>query len=120
VIDADPLLVSMRSDRGAADVDETRSALSAMPGLPMIHRVELTGFVLLGARRSRGYRPDEKTILAATTLQVGLDLHALKVEQSSSASSAWKRAMASYMRRWRSAPCLLDKSQPIPASGLGD
>jgi hypothetical protein len=123
VIDTDdPSLVSMRSDRGAADVDETRSALSAVLGLPMIYRVELTGFVLLEDKPGGlGYQPDEKAILAATMLQVEPDLHALKVLSSSScASSAWKRAMARYMWRCRSAPCLLDRSQPIPASGLAD
>jgi hypothetical protein len=42
----------------------------------------MTGFVLLGDKSDGlGHRPDEKDILAATTLQVWLDLHAFKVEQ---------------------------------------
>ena len=42
----------------------------------------LNGFVLIGGKRfGDGYRPDEMEVLAFAAHQVGLDLHALRVEQ---------------------------------------
>jgi hypothetical protein len=82
-IDADePTLVAMRADKAAVDVDASRSSLKATLALPMINRHEIEGFVLLGAKPSGlAYRPDEKEALAQAVEKVGLDLHALKVEE---------------------------------------
>lgn len=82
-IDAnDPALVTLRATRTPVELDETRSALPAVLALPMMHRDELSCLVLLGAKPSgEGYRPDEIELLGATTQQIGLDLHALRVAQ---------------------------------------
>jgi hypothetical protein len=49
--------------------------------LPMSHRGELGGFVIVGGKPSRdSYRPDECDVLGFAVQQIGLDLHALRVE----------------------------------------
>jgi len=48
----------------------------------MINRHEVNGFVLLGAKPDGlDYRPDEIELIAWAAHQVGLDIHALKVEE---------------------------------------
>ncbi len=77
-IDADDaFMVTLRTDRAAFEPHGQAIALV----LPMIHRTEVVGVVLMGAKPSGfAYRPDEKEVLAWAAHQVGLDLHALKVE----------------------------------------
>ena len=78
----EPALVAMRAHRGRIDPTQTASTLPAILALPMLHRNELLGFVLLGPKPGGdGYRPDEVEVLGYATHQIGLDLHALKVEQ---------------------------------------
>ena len=78
----EPALVAMRAHRGRIDPSQTASMLPAILALPMLHRNELLGFVLLGPKPGGdGYRPDEVEVLSYATHQIGLDLHALKVEQ---------------------------------------
>ncbi len=74
-IDADdPAVIAMKADHAAV---ESADHLD----LPMIHRGELTGFVRLHAKPSGdSYRPDEREVLAWAAHQIGLDLHALRVE----------------------------------------
>ena len=78
IIDADdPFMVTLRTDRAAFEPHAAAIALI----LPMIHRTEVVGVALMGRKPSGfGYRPDEKEVLAFAAHQVGLDLHALKVE----------------------------------------
>ena len=80
-IDAnEPSVVAMKADRGPVETAEQLY-------LPMIHRAELIGFVRLGAKPSAEvYRPDEREVLAWATLQIGLDMHALRVEQLEAAN----------------------------------
>jgi hypothetical protein len=48
----------------------------------MLNRNEVIGVAVLGAKPSgRGWRPDEIELIDWATRQVGLDLHALTVEQ---------------------------------------
>jgi len=48
----------------------------------MVHRGEVIGVALLAGREPGvAFRPDEEALLGWATLQVGLDLHALEVEQ---------------------------------------
>jgi hypothetical protein len=48
----------------------------------MSHRSELQGLVLMGMKTTgESYRPDELKVLGFAAHQVGLDLHALKVEE---------------------------------------
>jgi hypothetical protein len=80
-IDADHgMAVALRSDLHVQQI-ERAGALPAELMLPMSHRGALNGFLLVGARRSgEAYRPDECEVLGFAAQQVGLDLHALKVE----------------------------------------
>ena len=56
--------------------------LPAELAAPTISRNAVTGFVLMGAKPDAGgYRPDEVELIGWATTQVGLDLHALEVEQ---------------------------------------
>jgi hypothetical protein len=62
----------VRVDAGAA----------ALLALPMSHRRELVGFVLLGSRPDgEPYRPDQVDALERATHEIGLDFHALAVER---------------------------------------
>ena len=72
--------VAMRHDRAALELADTDSEIVAALALPMFHRAELDGFILLGPKRTgEGYRPDEIEVLGSITQQVGLDFHAFKV-----------------------------------------
>ncbi len=71
----DPAVVAMKADRAPVEA-------AGQLYLPMIHRAELTGFVRLGAKPSEeAYRPDERDVLAWAVVQIGLDLHAIRVER---------------------------------------
>ncbi len=81
----DPFLVTLRAERAAG----TSQAKGIALALPMIHRTEVIGVVLLGRKPSGfDYRPDETELLAYAAHQIGLDLHALKVEQLEAANDA--------------------------------
>ncbi|MGZ3304802.1 MAG: hypothetical protein ACXU8U_02985, partial [Asticcacaulis sp.] len=81
----DPFMVTLRADRAATAPDAGGIALA----LPMIHRTEVVGVVLMGRKPSGfAYRPDEKEVLAWAAHQVGLDLHALEVERLQHANRA--------------------------------
>ncbi|MDB5753640.1 MAG: hypothetical protein JWR56_68 [Massilia sp.] len=58
--------------------------LSTIPGdlvVPMSHRGELNGFVVIGSKRSgAGYRPDELEALAFAAHETGVGLHSLRVD----------------------------------------
>lgn len=78
----DPALMSMRAEPKALAPEEAGSALKAVLVAPMVNRNEVIGLVLLGPKPSRlDLRPDEVELIGWATRQVGLDLHALKVEQ---------------------------------------
>jgi MFS family permease len=78
-IDRDaPLVVEMRAEPTPHRLDGTGPALA----LPMVHRNELLGFVLLGAKPDNSdYRTDEVDLLGWAAHQLGLDLHALNVDR---------------------------------------
>ncbi len=88
ILDPDtPLMVTLRAGRMAFEPDGPDAAGLALV-LPMIHRAEVIGVTLLGAKPSGlGYRPDEKEVLAFAAHQVGLDLHALEVERLQEANA---------------------------------
>ncbi len=79
-IDADDaFMVTLRTDRTAFEPASASAAIALV--LPMIHRTEVVGVVLMGRKPSDfSYRPDERDVLASAAHQIGLDLHALKVE----------------------------------------
>jgi hypothetical protein len=53
----------------------------AVLAFPMLHRNNLQGFALIGAKPSGGgYRPDEIELMGTAVQQVGLDLFALNLD----------------------------------------
>ena len=96
VIDGDdPVAVTMRADTVPVAVGETRSGLPAVLALPMAHRAQLHGFILLGGKPSGdSYRPDEIEVLGWAAHQIGLDLHALKVAQLEAQTSRQRHDLA--------------------------
>ncbi|GAA0647453.1 PDZ domain-containing protein [Brevundimonas lenta] len=77
----DPALVRLRADREPIQ-DETAAGLGAVLILPMMQRLEVIGFIALGPKPcGEDYRPDETALLVEAAAKVGLDLHALQVEE---------------------------------------
>ena len=76
-IDSDePMVVTLRSDPAPLEPGDKDVALA----LPLTHRGELDGFMLLAAKPAGdSYRPDEIELLHWAARQIGLDLHALKI-----------------------------------------
>lgn len=77
----DSAVVALRADMAPLTVEQLPTALRGELLLPMCHRGMLDGFVLVGSKRRReSYRPDEFEALGFAAHQVGLDLHALRVD----------------------------------------
>jgi len=78
----DAVVVALRARREALGGEAVASLPGAELVLPMLNRAEVNGFVLVGAKLSGlPFRPDEIEQLAWAASQIGLDLHALKVER---------------------------------------
>jgi hypothetical protein len=78
----DPALIAMRAEPKAQVVEAALSKLDAALIAPMVNRNEVIGLAVLGAKPSAtDYRPDEIELIGWATRQVGLDLHALKMER---------------------------------------
>jgi GAF domain-containing protein len=74
--------LALRAQGEPVELSDTRSLLPAALALPMRHRGELTGFLLMAAKHSGDpYRPDEQALLGWAALQAGLDLQAREAEQ---------------------------------------
>ena len=77
---------------------------SAVPGrwlMPMLLRGQVTGFVLLGGKRSGNqYRPDELALLASGVQQLGLDLESLRVEELERNAAQLAQRAALMEERW--------------------
>lgn len=82
VVDSnDSAALALRSEMAPLFVDRMQSALRGELVLPMCHRGMLDGFALVGSkRRGESYRPDEFDALGFAVHQIGLDLHALRVD----------------------------------------
>ena len=64
-----------------AQILRDRASLQAAVALPMSHRNELYGFILIGARPDgEPYRPDQIHALELAAREVGLDFHALDLD----------------------------------------
>ena len=84
----DPALIAMRAEPKTLVPDAASSRLKAALIAPMVNRNEVIGVALLGPKPSGGgYRPDEIELVGWATRHVGLDLHALKVEQLEAAQA---------------------------------
>ena len=78
----DPAVVALRARRTAVQAEDLASLGAFGLALPMMNRAEVMGFALVGRRTSGlAFRPDEIELLSWATQQIGLDLHALKIEQ---------------------------------------
>lgn len=78
----DGMVIALRTDAAPVLLDQLQAPRGAELALPMCHRGMLDGFVLMGRkRRGASYRPDECDALAFAAFNVGLDLHALRVDQ---------------------------------------
>jgi hypothetical protein len=74
------LVVALRADMAPTPLETSHSVPGALV-LPMSHRGTLNGYVLVEAKsRGESYRPDEIEVMAFTAHQIGLDIHALRVE----------------------------------------
>lgn len=77
----DPLATALAETRKPLLLAETLSRLHGELAVPMLHRGELRGFVLLDAKPDgAAYRSDELEVLAYAVHQIGLDLAALDSE----------------------------------------
>jgi hypothetical protein len=77
----DGLAVALRAELVPLVYDRVQTAVPGELALPMCHRGALNGFILLGSKRNgQSYRPDESKVLGFAAHQIGLDLHALRVE----------------------------------------
>ena len=78
----EPAVVRLRAERKPVEPDAVGSALTAALLCPLLHRDEVIGAVLMAPREAGGaYRPDEADLLGWAAQRVGIDLHALEVEQ---------------------------------------
>jgi hypothetical protein len=88
-----PSLVGLRAEPQPVEVQE--GPLSGRLIAPMVNRNEVLGFAVLGPKPSGlAWRPDEVELIGWATRQVGLDLHALKVEQLQSAQAELSSTVA--------------------------
>lgn len=91
----DPALIAIRAEPRALRPEQTGSILKAQLIAPMVNRNEVIGLALLGPKPSGlDLRPDEIDLIGWATRQVGLDLHALKVEQLEAAATALREENA--------------------------
>ncbi|GLQ98195.1 hypothetical protein [Dyella mobilis] len=75
-----PALVSVRA--APEPIEAHEGALTGCLVAPMINRNELIGVAIVGPKPSgHALRPDEIELIGWATRHVGLDLHALKIEQ---------------------------------------
>ena len=74
-------VLAMRESDSPLQAEEALLPEGASLALPMSHRRVLNGFTLLGSKANGdSYRPDEIDVLDFAAKQIGLDLHALRVE----------------------------------------
>jgi hypothetical protein len=75
-----PALVSLRADPKLLEAPEDLPSAALIA--PMVNRNEVIGLVMLGAKLGGdSFRPDEIELIGWAVRQVGLDLHALRMEQ---------------------------------------
>lgn len=88
----DETVLAMLAHRQAWRLREAPSAGPAELAVPMAHRSALEGFVLLGPRRDgEPYRADQVAKLESAAREVGLDFHALRVDQLTNDVAAERR-----------------------------
>jgi hypothetical protein len=113
----DETVLQMLAHRKAVTVRQPAAREKAAKpalGLPMAHRGELLGFVLLGARTDgEPYRPDQVSVLELAAHEVGLDFYALRLNQLADQVAAERRTSETLRAQLQTAMALA-KSAPLP------
>jgi hypothetical protein len=113
----DETVLKMLAHREAVTVRQSAAREKAAKpalGLPMAHRGELLGFVLLGARTDgEPYRPDQVSVLELAAHEVGLDFYALRLNQLADQVAAERRTSETLRAQLQTAMALA-KSAPLP------
>ncbi len=88
----DEAVLAMLAERKALRLRDSSSALRAALAVPMAHRGELSGFVLIGGRPDgEPYRTDQIDALEFATHEVGLDFYALQLQRLANEAAAERR-----------------------------
>jgi hypothetical protein len=96
----DAALIALRAEPKPRELDRTDSTLKAVLIAPIVNRNDVTGVVLLGPKSSGlPYRPDEIELIGWATRQIGLDLHALKIEGLEAAAAEQQREVSELKAR---------------------
>ena len=102
----DETVLAMRACDKALPLRDGTPAVTptAVLALPMAHRGDLPGFVLLGPRHEREpYRPDQIDAPERAVRDVGLDFHALRVEHLVQQVAAERRTVETLRAQLRTA-----------------
>jgi hypothetical protein len=106
-----PAILSARADLKSVEAHD--DTLAGCLIAPMVNRNEVTGLAIIGPKPSGlGYRPDEIELMGWAARQVGLDLHALRIEQLERERADLKSANAQLARLLRPAEI---SPRPSPA-----
>jgi len=109
----DEAVLAMLADSKAIRLRDSASAIRAALAVPMTHRGELRGFVLLGARPDgEPYRTDQIEALESATHEVGLDFYALLLERLADEAAAERRT-AETLRAQLQTAMALAKRDPL-------
>ena len=112
----DEAVLAMRAHDKAAHVRNSSSTLRAALALPMAHRGDLFGFVLLGQQPDgESYRPDQIDVLQDAAHEIGLDFYALQLEQLASQVTV-ERRNAEMLRAQLQTAMAMAKNTPLEGS----
>lgn len=112
----DEAVLAMRAHDKAVPMRDSSSTLCAALALPMAHRGDLFGFVLLGPRNDgEPYRTDQIGVLEFAAHEVGLDFYALKLEQLAD-QVAVERRNSETLRAQLQTAMTMAKSAPLEGS----
>ena len=112
----DEAVLAMRAHDKGVRMRDSSSTLRAALALPMAHRGELFGFVLLGPRNDgEPYRTDQIDVLEFAAHEVGLDFYALKLEQLAN-QVAVERRNSETLRAQLQTAMTMAKSAPLEGS----
>lgn len=97
------ILVSLRADPKPMEAPIHIGEATLI--VPMVNRNEIIGLALVGPKPSEhALRPDEVELIGWATRQIGLDLHALKVERLEAANADLSKTVAALERSLATKP----------------
>ncbi|MEP7060924.1 MAG: hypothetical protein ABI881_00870 [Betaproteobacteria bacterium] len=110
----DEAVLAMLAHRKAWRIRESSSSMRAMLAVPMAHRGDLEGFVLLGPRDDREpYRADQIEQLESATHELGLDFHALRIHQLDAEVEAERRTAETLRAQLQTAMAMASRDRPL-------